>query len=99
MEPFVPVVRLITLVPKTEVIDLKYLCYAVQNYKFDGTGTSIPQLTVPMLKQYTFKLVELAEQKREQKNEIKIFVSFVPPRIQWQHTRKLFDKAGFLILY
>ena len=64
MEPFVPVVRLITLVPKTEVIDLKYLCYAIQNYKFDGTGTSIPQLTVPMLKQYTFKLVDLAEQKR-----------------------------------
>ena len=62
-EPFVPVVRLITLTPKSEVIDLDYLFYATQNYKFEGSGTSIPQLTVPMLKKYAFPLPELEEQK------------------------------------
>lgn len=63
MEPFVPVVRLITLTPKSEVIDLDYLFYATQNYRFEGSGTSIPQLTVPMLKKYKFKLPEMSHQK------------------------------------
>ena len=62
-EPFFPVVRLITLTPKDDVIDLDYLFYATQNYKFEGSGTSIPQLTVPMLKKYAFPLPELEEQK------------------------------------
>ena len=62
-EPFFPVVRLITLTPKSEVIDLDYLFYATQNYKFEGSGTSIPQLTVPMLKKYKFPLPEMSHQK------------------------------------
>ena len=62
-EPFFPVVRLITLTPKDDVIDLDYLFYATQNYKFEGSGTSIPQLTVPMLKKYAFPLPKLEEQK------------------------------------
>lgn len=62
-EPFVPVVRLITLTPKSEVIDLDYLFYATQNYRFEGSGTSIPQLTVPMLKKYKFPLPEMSHQK------------------------------------
>ena len=55
-EPFVPIVRLISLTPIPEKIEIKYLYYALQNYKFDGSGTSIPQLTVPMLKKYSFPL-------------------------------------------
>lgn len=62
-EPFVPIVRLITLVPRQDDIDIKYLYYAVQNYKFSGTGTSIPQLTVPMLKQYNFPLPDKGVQQ------------------------------------
>ena len=62
-EPFVPVVRLITMTPKSEVIDLDYLFYATQNYKFEGSGTSIPQLTVPILKKYKFPLPEMSHQK------------------------------------
>ena len=62
-EPFVPIVRLITLVPSQDDIDIKYLYYAVQNYKFSGTGTSIPQLTVPMLKQYSFPLPDKGVQQ------------------------------------
>lgn len=62
--PFVPIVRLITLVPKKDVIDIRYLFYAAQNYHFDGCGTSIPQLTVPALKKYNFPLPTIAEQKQ-----------------------------------
>ena len=62
--PFVPIVRLITLIPNPELIDINYLYYAVRNYKFDGSGTSIPQLTVPSIKKYSFPLPTKEEQKR-----------------------------------
>ena len=62
-EPFVPIVRLITLVPDQSKIGIKYLYYAVQNYKFEGSGTSIPQLTVPILKKYNFPLPSKEEQQ------------------------------------
>ena len=62
--PFVPIVRLITLTPNPELIDINYLYYAVRNYKFDGSGTSIPQLTVPSIKKYSFPLPTMEEQKR-----------------------------------
>ena len=55
-EPFVPIVRLISITPIPEKIEIKYLYYALQNYKFGGSGTSIPQLTVPMLKRHSFPL-------------------------------------------
>lgn len=63
-EPFVPIVRLITLVPDTDIIDIKYLYYATQNYRFVDSGTSIPQLTVPMLKKYSFPLPIMEKQKQ-----------------------------------
>ena len=62
-EPFVPIVRLIVITPKIEIVDIKYLYYAIKNYDFSGRGTSIPQLTVPMLKQYSFPLPPLPEQR------------------------------------
>ena len=60
--PFVPIVRLITITPKPELIDIKYLYYATQNYKFGGSGTSIPQLTVPSIKKYSFPLPDKSTQ-------------------------------------
>lgn len=63
-EPFVPIVRLITVTPIPEIIDIRYLYYAIKNYNFEGSGTSIPQLTVPMLKTYNFPLPLLDEQRR-----------------------------------
>ena len=63
-KPFVPIVRLITLVPNTELINLRFLYYATQNYKFLGSGTSIPQLTVPMLKAYRFSLPDMGTQDK-----------------------------------
>ncbi|MCH5211686.1 MAG: restriction endonuclease subunit S [Oscillospiraceae bacterium] len=61
--PFVPVVRLITVTPIPKMVDINYLYYAIHNYKFSGSGTSIPQLTVPMLKKYSFYLPDMNTQK------------------------------------
>lgn len=62
-EPFVPIVRLITVTPIPELIDIHYLYYAIKNFSFSGSGTSIPQLTVPMIKQCSFLLPTLDEQR------------------------------------
>lgn len=45
--PYVPIVRLITLVPKTEAISAKYLYLWLKQLHIVGTGTTQQQLTVP----------------------------------------------------
>ena len=64
LTPFTPIVRLISITPIQDIIDIDYLYYALSNYTPENTGTSIPQLTVPMIKKYTFRLPEKDEQKR-----------------------------------
>lgn len=64
LTPFTPIVRLISITPIQEIIDIDYLYYALSNYTPENTGTSIPQLTVPMIKKYKFRLPEKDEQKR-----------------------------------
>ena len=45
--PYVPIVRLVTLIPKTEIISAKYLCLWLKQLHITGTGTTQQQLTVP----------------------------------------------------
>ena len=45
---FVPIVRLISAIPKN--IDVIYLYLYLQNFKFDGNGAAQQQITVPMIK-------------------------------------------------
>ncbi len=63
-EPYLPVVRLIVLIPNPEVITLPFLKYVVSTINFKNSGTSIPQLTVPMIKKNKFYIPSLSEQKR-----------------------------------
>ena len=62
-EPFFPIVRLIVLTPNKEIIDLKYLQYVISSMDFKNSGTSIPQLTVTMIKKYKSEFPPLLEQK------------------------------------
>ncbi|OGR08369.1 MAG: hypothetical protein A2511_13960 [Deltaproteobacteria bacterium RIFOXYD12_FULL_50_9] len=62
-EPFLPVVRLIVLVPDEETIDISFLYYAVVGMNFENTGTSIPQLTVPNLRERQVYIPPLAQQR------------------------------------
>ena len=63
-EPFLPVVRLITVVPDLTKVSERYLFYALRNCKPQSSGTSIPQLTVPDIKKNYLNLLELPEQER-----------------------------------
>ncbi len=61
--PYYPVIRLIVLAPNKAIIS-EYLKYVFDYFEEEGTGTSIPQLTVPSLKSKSVPLPPIAEQQR-----------------------------------
>ena len=63
-EPFVPIVRLIVLVPNLTIIQLKYLKSTFDTLLNMTEGSSIPQLTIPSIKTFLFSLPPIEEQKR-----------------------------------
>lgn len=62
-EPFIPIVRLVVINPSKK-ISVPYLKYTLDALLETGVGTSIQQLTVPMIKPKVIPLPPLAEQKR-----------------------------------
>ena len=58
---FFPIVRLIVIQPK-DFVKAAYIKYAFDAFPESGTGSSIPQLTVPMVKEKVIPLPELEEQ-------------------------------------
>ena len=62
-EAFYPAIRLIVVIPKTDILDLSFLKYVIGSIDFIHSGSSIPQLTVPMIKEYPIPLPPLPEQQ------------------------------------
>ncbi len=60
---YCPVVRLIVIMQSKD-IELKYLYYVFRSLPADSVGSSIPQLTVPMVKPKIIPLPPHAEQRR-----------------------------------
>jgi type I restriction enzyme S subunit len=61
-EPFLPIVRLIVLTPNKELISLGYFKHALQTLDILRSGSAIPQLTVPMIKEYSIPVPDLKVQ-------------------------------------
>ena len=59
---YYPVVRLIVIKPK-QCLDAKFLKYTFEAFPEKGTGSSIPQLTVPMIKDKPIFYPSLPEQQ------------------------------------
>ena len=49
-EPFYPAIRLIVATPKEGLVTPSYLKYFIDSKDYSGRGASIPQLTIPMIK-------------------------------------------------
>ena len=62
-DPYFPIVRLISITPSS-YISLEFLDFVFQRLLETGTGSSIPQLTVPIIKQKLIPVPPLKEQKR-----------------------------------
>ena len=48
-EPYVPIVRLLSLIPNKNVIEPRYLYYLIKNMHFKSTGSGQPQITIPQI--------------------------------------------------
>ncbi len=68
LDTFYPVIRLIVVIPNVTIINIDYLYFYLFKYDFIQSGTSIPQLTVPMVKPINIKLPPI----KEQSNIVKI---------------------------
>ncbi|MBC8182188.1 restriction endonuclease subunit S [candidate division KSB1 bacterium] len=94
-ENFYPVIRLIVLIPKREILSLPFLHYVVSSIDFSNSGTSIPQLTVPMVKKYTIPIPPIPEQKRIVEILDKAFAAIDKAKANaqknLQNSRELFD--------
>jgi len=62
-EPFFPIVRLIVLIPNTNKITLEFLKFAIQDLEILSNGSAIPQLTIPMIKEYSIALPPITKQQ------------------------------------
>lgn len=62
-EHFVPIVRLIVCIPDTKQISADFLKYTIDNLVIQRSGSAIPQLTVPMIKDYKIPVPSIEEQK------------------------------------
>lgn len=62
-EYFLPIVRLIVCIPDTNQISNEFLKYTIDNLVIQRSGSAIPQLTVPMIKDYKIPVPSIEEQK------------------------------------
>ena len=62
-ESYFPIVRLIVLIPNLALINLEFLKHSIDNLDILRSGSAIPQLTVPMIKEYNLPLPSLEEQQ------------------------------------
>ena len=62
-EPFVPIIRLLTIIP-IKGIDIEFLKLIFQFFIESGKGSSIPQLTVPEVKPKLIPVPSIEEQRK-----------------------------------
>ena len=87
-EPYVPIVRLISVIPNTSYVTAKYLYFALAAIDLHSTGTSQQQITVPDFKKrqilvpngitlsnFTSKIEPLFSAIKDNKAEIKSLIT------------------------
>lgn len=63
-ESYFPAIRLIVVVPDKKIVDLAFLYYAIKGMVIGHSGTSIPQLTVPMARDFPISMPSLTTQRQ-----------------------------------
>ena len=70
-EPFYPIVRLICLIPKDEIL-IKYLKYALKSISFSNSGSVIPQLTIPNISNVKVPIPNSIEEQNKIVSQLEI---------------------------
>ena len=94
---FTPIVRLLTLIPKTG-IDLDYLKFAIDFYSFTSSGTSQKQLTVPDIAKYEVLVPDYSSQQCfatfvHQLDKLKVILNQIDEKIE------LLKKSRFVEMF
>jgi type I restriction enzyme S subunit len=63
-EQFLPIVRLIVCIPYNSQMSTEFLKYTIDSLVIQRSGSAIPQLTVPMIKEYKISVPTIEEQKQ-----------------------------------
>lgn len=63
-EPFFPIVRLLSLIPKKDRLDVDYLFYNLKQNRKTGTGSGQPQITIPDISSKTISLPPISVQQK-----------------------------------
>lgn len=63
-ELFLPIVRLIVCIPDTNQMSTEFLKYTIDNLVIQRSGSAIPQLTIPMIKEYNIPVPTIVEQSQ-----------------------------------
>ena len=85
-EPYVPIVRLVSVIPTSKDYPARFVYYLLSNMHIEGFGTSQQQLTVPFFKKRKILLPE--------PSVVKHFIDFANPIIDEQkHLERLISLA------
>ena len=63
-QPFFPIVRLLTLIPKKDKLDVDYLFYNLKLNRQNGTGSGQPQITIPEISEKIISVPPLLTQQK-----------------------------------
>jgi type I restriction enzyme S subunit len=91
---FLPIVRLLSLIPNRSVINAKYMYYNLKMMNISGTGSAQPQITVPMISELKMHIhKDLIEQEK-----IASFLSVLDEKIKNNNriNRNLSEQAKIL---
>jgi len=63
-EHFLPIVRLIVVIPNSDLINLEFLKHIIDSLVIVRSGSAIPQLTVPVIKKYQVSFPPIQQQQK-----------------------------------
>ena len=90
-EPFYPAIRLIVATPKEGLVTPSYLKYFIDSKDYSGRGASIPQLTIPMIKDEPVPVPPLGLQEDFEKVVTQVDKSKFAVQKSLEKTQLLFD--------
>lgn len=64
-EDFLPIVRLITIIPDSNYVHSKYLYYYLKKVKIEGSGSAQPQITIPFFSRHKIVMPKDVEYQKK----------------------------------